>query len=100
MDFGGLKHIKKWLDDQWDHRLLISNDDPLLSDFEKLHEKGGCNLHVMDIARGWGPGIEASCKFVYDYVDQWIKTQTDSRVFVHKVQIWEHENNSAYLSPD
>ena len=40
MDFGGLKHIKKWLDDQWDHRLLISNDDPLLSDFEKLHEKG------------------------------------------------------------
>ena len=47
-------------------------------------------LNIMDIEQGWGPGIEASCKFVYDYVNKWIKNSTDSRVWVHKVQIWEH----------
>ena len=98
MDFGGLKEIKNWLNEQWDHRLLIASDDPLMSDFKILHEKGGCNLNIMDIEQGWGPGIEASCKFVYDYVNQWIKKLTDSRVWVHKVQIWEHENNSAFLT--
>ena len=71
-----------------------------MSDFKILHEKGGCNLNIMDIEQGWGPGIEASCKFIYDYVDQWIKKLTDSRVWVHKVQIWEHENNSAFLTSE
>ena len=54
----------------------------------------------MDISKGWGPGIEASCKFVYDYVDQWTKNTTNSRIWVQKVQIWEHENNSAFVSLD
>ena len=63
MNFGGLKDIKIWLNEQWDHRLLIASDDPLMSDFKKLHDNGGCNLNVMDIEQGWGPGIEASCKY-------------------------------------
>ena len=49
MDFGGLKDIKNWLNEQWDHRLLIASDDPLISDFKSLHDKGGCNLNIMDI---------------------------------------------------
>jgi hypothetical protein len=47
------------------------------------------------VTKGYGPGIEASCKFVYDYVDDWAKKQSNNRVKVSKVEIWEHENNSA-----
>ena len=98
MDFGGLTEINDWLHQQWDHRLLISSDDPLLQDFKILHDKDRCNLNMMDIHKGWGPGIEASCKFVFDYADKWIKQLTSNRVWVSKIQIWEHEKNSAILS--
>ena len=98
MDFGGLNKLNDWLHQQWDHRLLISSDDPLLQDFKMLHDKDGCNLNIMDINKGWGPGIESSCKFVLDYADNWIKQLTSNRVLISKIQIWEHEKNSAILS--
>ena len=49
----------------------------------------------MDVDKGWGPGIEASCKFVYDHVQPIIAQKTNGRVTLTKVEIWEHERNSA-----
>ncbi len=76
MDFGDLKDIKKWIEQQWDHRLLLASDDPHLEDFKKMHDLGTMNINVMDVAKGWGPGIEASCKFVYDNVQPIIAEKT------------------------
>ena len=95
MDFGDLKDIKQWLEDQWDHRLLLASDDPHISDFEKMHELGTMNINIMDVTKGWGPGIEASCKFVFDHVSPLIDEKTDGRVKLVQVEIWEHERNSA-----
>ena len=69
-NFGGLKWFKKWLEEQWDHRLLIAHDDPLIGLFEGLHKVGGVNLNVMP--EGYGPGIEDSCKWVFDNVNPMI----------------------------
>tara|TARA_A100000164_G_C21229990_1_gene462229 strand:+ start:37 stop:483 length:447 start_codon:yes stop_codon:yes gene_type:complete len=99
MDFGGLKGVKKWLEEQWDHRLLLSSDDPLLDEFRKIDELGGCNINVMDVAKGYGPGIEQSCKFVYDHVNPMILEATDGKAWLEKVEVWEHELNSAYYTP-
>jgi len=93
MDFGNLKDIKKWLEDQWDHRLLIAHDDPLVGLFEGLHKVGGVNLNVMP--EGYGPGIEDSCKWVYDNVNPMITEKTNNRVWIEKVRVYEHENNWA-----
>ena len=95
MDFGGLKEVKKFLEDEWDHRTLISEHDPLLPDLLELQEKGGININVM--YDPYGPGIEQSCLFVFDNVNDLIN-QKSNRVWVEKVEIWEHENNSAYYS--
>lgn len=99
VDFGGLRFVKKFLEDNWDHRLLLSSEDPLLAEFLALHEKGGVNVNVMNAAKGWGPGIEQSCKFVYDNINPIIQEQTNQRCWITKVQIWEHENNSAIYEP-
>ena len=93
MDFGDLKDVKKWLEDEWDHRLLLAYDDPLLEDFKQLHEKGGVNLNVMP--KGYGPGIEDSCKYVYDKVNPMIREKTQGRAWVENVRIYEHEKNWA-----
>ena len=53
------------------------------------------NINVLDVTKGWGPGIEASCKHIYDNVNNLIHVKTDGRVKIVKVEIWEHERNSA-----
>ena len=93
MDFGDLKDVKKWLEEQWDHRLLIAHDDPLVGLFEGLHKVGGVNLNVMP--EGYGPGIEDSCKWVYDNVSPMILEKTNNRVWLDCVRVYEHENNWA-----
>ena len=47
MDFGNLRSVKKWLEDEWDHRLLIANDDPLIDEFIVLDELKKC-LNLLD----------------------------------------------------
>jgi len=95
MDFGDLKDIKQWLEEQWDHRVMIASDDPQLDKLKEMHDLNIMNINVMDVEKGWGPGIEASCKFVYDHVQPIITQKTNGRVKIAKVEIWEHERNSA-----
>jgi len=95
MDFGDLRDVKQWLEEQWDHRLLLASDDPHLGQFKNMHSLGTMSINIMDVDKGWGPGIEASCKFVYDHVQPIIAQKTNGRVTLTKVEIWEHERNSA-----
>ena len=95
MDFGDLKDVKQWLEEQWDHRVMIASDDPQLEKLKEMHDLSIMNINVMDVDKGWGPGIEASCKFVYDHVQPIIAQKTNGRVTLTKVEIWEHERNSA-----
>lgn len=34
----------------------------------------------MDVTKGWGPGIEASCKFIYDHIDPIIQEKTGGQM--------------------
>lgn len=97
MDFGGLKQVRKWLEDEWDHRTLIHEDDPELTDLKEIELDGTIKLNV--VSKPYGPGIELSCLYVYDRVSPMIYKATDGRVWIETVEIWEHENNSASYSP-
>lgn len=100
VDFGGLKDFKKWLEGEWDHRMLIASNDPELPLFKELHARGIIDLNVMDASKGYGPGIEASCKYVYDHLNEIITRESNGRCWVESVEIWEHETNSAmYVRP-
>ena len=93
MDFGDLKDVKKWIESEWDHRVLIAADDPLLSDLQELESKGGIYLNVLD--DGYYPGIEESCRYLYDKLNPMVKEKTNNRVEITRVEVWEHENNHA-----
>lgn len=93
MDFGDLKDVKSWLENQWDHRVLIAWDDPLRKDLEELNKKGGISINVMP--PGYGPGIEDSCKYVYDKIFELVTVKTNNRVWVDKVRVYEHNKNWA-----
>tara|TARA_R110000868_G_scaffold1974_1_gene15665 strand:- start:1873 stop:2313 length:441 start_codon:yes stop_codon:yes gene_type:complete len=92
VNFGGLKELKKVLHDQFDHTLCIASDDPLLLMFEELHEEGGCDLRVMD-----GVGIEKTAEWCYKAAELFLDSndETRGRCRVTRVEVWEHEQNSA-----
>lgn len=91
VDFGSLKDLKTLLEKQFDHTLVAASNDPLLPILKQLYEAGGCDLRIMDK----GVGIERSAEWCFEQSDKYIKASTNDRCWVEKVEVWEHEKNSA-----
>lgn len=94
-DFGDCAMFKSWLDVNWDHKTLIGSDDPALQQIIQMHDQNLISIVVIPSDNGWNPGIEGSCKWLYDSFNKMLKDSGNERVVVSKVKIWEHENNYA-----
>jgi 6-pyruvoyltetrahydropterin/6-carboxytetrahydropterin synthase len=90
VDFGGLKDIKKILNDQFDHTLCVAQDDPLLPFWQELNNQRGCQLRIMESV-----GIEKTAEWCFNQVNKHITLATKGRCWLEKVEVFEHENNSA-----
>ena len=90
-DFGGCKEIKNLLEKQYDHTTVVAADDPELDTFKLMSEKGMIDLRIADK----GVGIERTAEWVYENANKFVTEQTNNRVRVIKVEVWEHEGNSA-----
>lgn len=90
VDFGGLKELKEILHHYFDHTTCISSDDPNLDDFKRLDDADVCDLRVMD-----GVGIEKFAEFCHRLADEHVREITNDRCSCTKVEVFEHENNSA-----
>ena len=90
-DFGGCKEIKNLLEKQYDHTTVVAADDPELDTFKLMSEKGMIDLRIADK----GVGIERTAEWVYENANKLVTEQTNNRVRVIKVEVWEHEGNSA-----
>jgi 6-pyruvoyltetrahydropterin/6-carboxytetrahydropterin synthase len=97
VDLGDLRAIRRFLEQAWDHRLLVADDDPLLPELRALEAKGGLHLNVMDSSKGWAPTLEGSCRYVYDHAQAIVQQATQGRARVVKVEIWEKADNRAAL---
>ena len=93
MDFGDLKDVKSWIESEWDHRTLIAADDPVIPELKALEKVGGINLNILP--KGYLPGIEESCRYLYDKLNPMIQRKTNNRVEITRVEIWETEKNQA-----
>ena len=58
MDFGKLTDLKNWLEDHFDHTLLLDEDDPLLSEFE------ASQIRAMKLITFDDVGMEGTARFV------------------------------------
>lgn len=94
VDFGGLKGLKNILENQFDHTLCVSWDDPCMPEFRALHEKKVIDLRVMD----HGVGIERTAEWCLLQADNFVRKETNNRCWVTKVEVWEHEKNSAIVT--
>ena len=90
-DFGGCREIKNLLEKQYDHTTVVAADDPELDTFKSMSDKGMIDLRIADK----GVGIERTAEWVYENANKLVTEQTNNRVRVIKVEVWEHEGNSA-----
>jgi 6-pyruvoyltetrahydropterin/6-carboxytetrahydropterin synthase len=105
IDFGGLKPIKAWLCDNFDHKLISAEDDPYIQHLKAL--EGTCEPGDMDYAPPLAQvlvlpfvGCEGFAKYVFDHVDEWLGEEhfmeCDIRgLQIESVEVREHGGNSA-----
>lgn len=91
VDFGGLKELKSVLEGTFDHKTAIWRRDPEIKTFEKLEEKGIVELAVFED----GVGIERFAEYCFNVANNFIQNHTNGRCWCEKVEVWEHEGNSA-----
>ena len=101
-DFGGMKRAKgtidgmspkAWMDYMFDHTLVVAEDDPFKNAFLEMGEAGAAQVRIVEAT-----GAEKFAEFVFNKVNEFVKTETENRVRVTKVKFMEHGKNAAYYS--
>jgi len=90
VDFGGLKPLKQWLEDTFDHKTVIDMNDPMKDDLLLLETKGLAQITQLD-----GVGAERFAYHAFQFADKLVREATDNRCYVVKVECAEHGANSA-----
>lgn len=94
-DFGGLRPVKTWLHEMFDHTLLVASDDPALAEFRRVAGLGLADLRVLPAV-----GCEAVARHVFEYVSRFVDEEAGGRVWLEEVEVREHAGNSAAYAPD
>ena len=99
-DFGGMKRAKTlidgkqpkaWMDYMFDHTMIIAEDDPWIEAFRQMGEAEVAQVRVIPAT-----GAEKFAEYIYNKLNEFVKTETDNRVRVTKVKFMEHGKNAAY----
>jgi 6-pyruvoyltetrahydropterin/6-carboxytetrahydropterin synthase len=94
IDFGGLKPLRAWLHEVFDHTLVAAADDPALPALRGLHEAGLARLQVMPAV-----GCEAFAASAHAWATAFVASETEGRVWVEEVAVSEHPGNTASFRP-
>jgi 6-pyruvoyltetrahydropterin/6-carboxytetrahydropterin synthase len=98
-DFGGMKRAENTINGMspkdyftWllDHTTIIAEDDPYMNQFLQMHVDGVIQLRVLPAT-----GCEKFAEHLYYTINSFLKEETEGRVKATKVEVYEHERNSA-----
>lgn len=94
VDFGSLKTFRNMLEDTFDHKLIVAEDDPELDMITSLAAYGIADVVVLPKA-----GCEAFAEYVFGAAETWLEANGYTpRVKVSKVEVAEHGANSAQFN--
>jgi 6-pyruvoyltetrahydropterin/6-carboxytetrahydropterin synthase len=98
-DFGGMKRAKHTIEGKspkdffaflLDHTMIIAEDDPFLESFKRMDEAGVVQLRILPAT-----GCEKFAEYLYEVINEFLAVETDGRVKVAKVEVYENERNAA-----
>lgn len=91
-DFGGLKELKSWLEDNFDHTLAVDFDDPHKETLQEL-----ARYDLVKIRLFSGVGCEKFAEHAFKFADELVRKQSNDRVRVVQCEVMEHGANSAIV---
>ena len=94
VDFGGLKPLKAWLEDNFDHKTCVDKDDPLKSRLIDLESYGLAEIREFD-----GVGAEKFAEHAWRFADKLVREMTDDRCWCESAECSEHGANNAIYTP-
>jgi 6-pyruvoyltetrahydropterin/6-carboxytetrahydropterin synthase len=94
IDFGGLKPLRAWLHETFDHTLLAASDDPQLPALRGLEADGLVQLRVLEAV-----GCEGFAAYAHAWVSHFLTRETSGRVWLESVEVSEHDGNTATFTP-
>lgn len=95
-DYGSLSDLKKTLEDQFDHTLLVSADDPHMDWYKEAEKRGIAKLTILPKL-----GCESLADMLYKYVngvyipDMWGPGEAE-RLWAYRVEVRETQSNMAF----
>lgn len=89
-DFGQFKEIRSWLADQFDHKLVIAEDDPHKVELISLGSLGLADVRILPAV-----GCEAFAAHIHNHAALMIKRASCERAELKRTTVFEHESNSA-----
>ena len=101
-DFGGMKRSKTqikglspkdYFNYLLDHTVVVAQDDPYLDKFIQMDKDGIIQLRVIPAT-----GCEKFAEYLYEAINKFLFEETNGRVKAVKVEVYEHERNSASYS--
>ena len=82
--------LKDWMNEMFDHTLIVEQDDPQLESFIFLQELGLAKLTIVSKI-----GAESMAKIVFDRFNDVFSKTEGGRVKVTKVECFENNKNSS-----
>ena len=98
-DFGGMKRAKtkidgmspkEWMDYMFDHTVIVAEDDPYVNTLQQMGNAGIAQVRVLKAT-----GAEKFAEFIFHKLNNFVKTETQERVRVVKVEFMDHGKNTA-----
>lgn len=94
VDFGSLKSLKGWLEDTFDHKTVVAEDDPKIDLFRQAESHGLIQLVVLPAT-----GCEKFAEIIYGAATVWLRDNGYApRVRLASVEVREHGANSAIFT--
>ena len=81
---------KEWMDYMFDHTIIVAEDDPYINTFQQLDNAGIAQVRIVPAT-----GAEKFAEFIFKKLNTFVRTETDNRVHIKKVEFMEHNKNTA-----
>lgn len=95
VDFSELRDVQTFLEENFDHTLLLDKDDPARHEFEEMDRRG-----LMKIVWLYSASAEGIANFVLENVSPMIAQKTKGRAALAQVRVYEDDKNSAAVDQE
>ena len=94
VDFGKLKYIKQFIDEQLDHACLLSSEDAQAKELAKSQYKNLFRICWVENA-----SCEGIAVFLYEEISRLVREHEGERVSIRSIKLHEDEKNFVRYTP-